>query len=260
MKYALLNGKIVEPNKNIKKAICPLCGEIVISKCGKIKIFHWAHKSKQNCDPWQENETEWHRNWKNNFPKECQEVIMFDENTGEKHIADVKTKTDIILEFQHSYINTNEQCSREKFYKNVIWIVDANKSYNNFIKNKNDITLKLFSKEKYFYTMYPLLLFPQKWLDSRSYVIFDFGIDDLYCIFPQKVNFKTIGMCMSKHEFIEKIQKQKYEKIFNQENIEQSLNNLNNESLSVNKYMANTSVKQIETELETIEQLNLFKI
>lgn len=29
-------------------------------------------------------------NGKNNFLKECQEIIMYDVKTGEKHIADVK--------------------------------------------------------------------------------------------------------------------------------------------------------------------------
>ena len=66
---------------------------------------------------------------KNNFLKECQEIIMYDVKTGEKHIADVKTRTGIIIEFQHSPMNIKEQYSREQFYKNMIWIVDARQYY-----------------------------------------------------------------------------------------------------------------------------------
>ena len=39
--------------------------------------------------------------WKNQFPTEWQEIIQRG-NTGEKHIADVKTKDGWVIEFQHS--------------------------------------------------------------------------------------------------------------------------------------------------------------
>ena len=51
-----------------KEAICPTCLKEVIAKCGRIKVWHWAHKSKLDCDSFSEPETEWHINWKNNFP------------------------------------------------------------------------------------------------------------------------------------------------------------------------------------------------
>jgi len=109
LKYAILNNERIEPQKGIKDATCPICGGIVIPKCGEQMIHHWAHKTTLNCDSWWESETEWHRKWKNNFLKECQEIIMYDVKTGEKHIADVKTRTGIIIEFQHSPMNIKEQ-------------------------------------------------------------------------------------------------------------------------------------------------------
>lgn len=129
------NNERIEAQKGIKNAICPICEEIVIPKCGQIKIHHWAHKNKENCDPWWENETEWHRQWKDNFPKEYQEIIQYNYITGEKHVADVKTETGIVLEFQHSYMEITEQRSREEFYKNMIWVIDARKYYDKFKKN-----------------------------------------------------------------------------------------------------------------------------
>ena len=48
-----------------------------------------------------------------------------DEKTGERHIADVKTPKGLVIEFQHSPIQSEELRSRETFYDNMIWIVDG---------------------------------------------------------------------------------------------------------------------------------------
>ena len=69
--------------------------------------------------------TEWHRDCKNMFPEELQEIVHFDHKTGEKHIADVKTPGGYVVEAQHSPISTEEIRSREFFYQKMIWIVDA---------------------------------------------------------------------------------------------------------------------------------------
>ena len=61
----------------------------MIANCGNVKIHHWAHKNKQHCDHWWENETKWHRDWKNNFPLEWQEVINISKG-DEKNIFKVK--------------------------------------------------------------------------------------------------------------------------------------------------------------------------
>lgn len=97
----------------------------MIAKCGRVKVWHWAHKGRLSCDPWWENETEWHRNWKDQFPLEWQEQIAIDPATGEKHIADVRTPDGLVIEFQHSPIAPEEIRRREAFYGNMIWIVDG---------------------------------------------------------------------------------------------------------------------------------------
>ena len=96
-----------------------------MAKCGPKKLWHWAHHGRRHCDPWWENETDWHRDWKSHFPEECREVVHFDLVTGEKHVADVKTKRGMVIEFQHSAMSAEELNSREQFYKHMIWIVDA---------------------------------------------------------------------------------------------------------------------------------------
>ena len=102
-----------------------MCGEQALSKCGSQKAWHWAHAGKRHCDPWWENETDWHRYWKNLFPEETREVVHYDEVTGEKHIADIKTGRGMVIEFQHSAMSPEELASREVFYGNMIWIVDG---------------------------------------------------------------------------------------------------------------------------------------
>ena len=102
----------------------------MIAKCGEIKIWHWAHKSRRHCDHWWENETEWHRAWKGLFPDHWQEVVQEDEN-GVRHIADVKTDQGWVIEFQHSLIKPEERRSRDAFYSKLVWLVD--RSNGNFL-------------------------------------------------------------------------------------------------------------------------------
>jgi len=131
MKYSLVNGIKQEPTPK-NKGFCIFCGGATTAKCGKQKVWHWAHDSKQMCDSWWENETPWHRQWKNYFPKHNQEVIHYDVLTGEKHIADVKTDNNLVIEFQNSPMNQVELESRENFYGAMVWIINGEKFRDNF--------------------------------------------------------------------------------------------------------------------------------
>ena len=123
MKFAIKNGERVEAYKGAH-GVCPGCGSDLIARCGEKKVNHWAHKGRRHCDHWWENETQWHRDWKNNFPTEWQERGAVDEH-GERHVADVKSPKGRVVEFQHSYIKPDEARKRTKFYDNIIWVVDA---------------------------------------------------------------------------------------------------------------------------------------
>lgn len=234
MKYALFNNQRIIPTKNVNEAICPICGEVVIPKCGKIKIHHWAHKTSQNCDPWWENETEWHRKWKEHFPEDFQEYLMIDSNTGEKHIADIRTNKGFVIEFQHSSIKYEERQAREIFYKNMVWVVDAKKYYDKFKQALSSNSLLhcktnknyFYIKENYYDNKVNFL--PRTWLESSVPVLFDFGVNDiinndfdkqkgwLYCIFPEKYyekyGFGTsyCGIYLRKEVFINKIVTENY--------------------------------------------------
>jgi len=176
MKFALVNNEKCEAIQGTK-GICPVCFASVIAKCGDIKIHHWAHKSIKTCDTWWEQETEWHRQWKDRFPKEYQEVVLFDEQTREKHIADIKTHDGVVFEFQHSHITSQERESREFFYKNMVWVVDGTRlkrDYQRFQKAFTDGNITQTQLEDCFFVQYPTDCFPQDWISSAVPVFFDF--------------------------------------------------------------------------------------
>jgi len=124
MKLAIINGQRSEATKKAR-GLCPGCGSELIAKCGEEKINHWAHKGNRNCDQWWENETDWHREWKNCFDAEWQEVVHKDESTGEIHIADVRTPYGWTIEFQRSPLVEDECKARNTFYKKIVWVVDG---------------------------------------------------------------------------------------------------------------------------------------
>jgi len=117
MQLAMIGNELTIPKPGLK-AVCPICKEEVIPKCGDINIWHWAHVKGTDCDSWSEPETEWHIQWKECFPKENREVTIG------PHRADVQWMGRII-EFQHSPINQVDICNREVFYGSMIWVLDG---------------------------------------------------------------------------------------------------------------------------------------
>lgn len=130
MQLALVKNKKVEAFFG-GRGNCPTCGAETIAKCGPRLMHHWAHHRIRECDPWWENETPWHREWKNKFPLECREVSHI-ASDGEIHRADIKTPTGIVIEIQHSTMTDTERMSREDFYKNLVWVIDGTVFKNNF--------------------------------------------------------------------------------------------------------------------------------
>jgi len=98
-------------------------GHKMISKCGSIVVWHWAHEKDCICDLWAEHESAWHLNWKKHFPPDCVEISM--ERDGERHRADIFTQRGVVIELQHSSLSPYEILKREQFYQNMIWIFDT---------------------------------------------------------------------------------------------------------------------------------------
>jgi len=49
------------------RGTCTICNSPTLAKCGPRIMHHWAHVSRRDCDLWWENETPWHREWKEMF-------------------------------------------------------------------------------------------------------------------------------------------------------------------------------------------------
>lgn len=218
MHFALVDSKRIEAQPSVI-GYCCCCLMPVIAKCGSRKIWHWAHKIKTDCDSWWEPETKWHRAWKNNYPNEWQEVSLFDDRNREKHIADVRTAHNLVIEFQHSNITSQERISRERFYKNMVWVVDGTRlkrDYPRFLKGRNNC----YENTIFYRTDNPKIFevdlwdwcFPAAWLESTAPVIFDFlgdgTLDDpdglrlpLYCLFPQVGRYARV-IELSRNAFV----------------------------------------------------------
>ena len=130
MQFSLVAGQRTTPSPKLP-GICPACGEATISKCGSQVVWHWAHRGRKHCDQWWENETPWHRQWKELFPEAWREHVYVDRH-GERHVADVRTESGIVLEFQNSPIPPDELRSREDFYGRMTWIVNGARFANQF--------------------------------------------------------------------------------------------------------------------------------
>lgn len=208
MKFAVLNGQRTEAQPGLFGA-CPCCEQKMISKCGEIRIWHWAHSGRLTCDPWWENETEWHRNWKGQFPVSWQEVVHRTED-GEKHIADVLTDQGYVLEFQHSYIKPEERRSREAFYKQkLIWIVDGNRR-----KRDRDQFLKLLegsplvSSDQPIYQMSASLAdcaLLRDWGGGDAPVFFDFGNQTALFYMLPKASDGGVYIVQASHQSLVKL-------------------------------------------------------
>lgn len=104
---------------------CPLCDSQVIAKCGSMVVWHWAHASLADCDLWSEGETDWHAAWKSRFSRTEETITRQIGDSVVKHRADAVTSRGRVIEFQHSSISAEEIRERERFYGDMIWVIDG---------------------------------------------------------------------------------------------------------------------------------------
>jgi len=106
-------------------AICPECGEKLITKCGRINTPHFAHSGNNNCGySYHDSMSEWHYNWQLRINNPSPGINIEVPVKGEySKRADVITKEDVIIEFQKSPLPVGERILREQHYKNMIWVV-----------------------------------------------------------------------------------------------------------------------------------------
>ncbi len=165
MLYAInTKGEKLLPEPHME-AICPICKNKVISKCGEINAWHWAHKSNVECDDWTETDSEWHNSWKKLYPKENCELDI----NGRR--ADILTDHYEVILLNSSSLSLEDIRLRESYFKNIIWIIKADDIIENF---------DFYEKDNY-YTF--------RWKHARKYVayltkptILDFGDGELFVL------------------------------------------------------------------------------
>ena len=204
MKFALVNGQRQEAQPNLSGE-CPGCGRPTVAKCGEVRVRHWAHKGHRLCDPWWENETEWHRTWKDQFPADWQEIVH-PAADGERHIADVKTGDGWVIEFQHSYIKPEERRSREAFYPKLIWVVDGTRRKRDRAQLisawKDGVPVGGNSPVRKAFSADCRLL--REWAGSNAPIFFDLGeMDRLWWLCAKSTNGSAYVHAFSRAQFIE---------------------------------------------------------
>lgn len=172
----------------------------MFAKCGEVRVWHWAHKGKRLCDRWWENETEWHRAWKDHFPADWQEIVHA-AGDDERHIADVKTDRGWVIEFQHSYLKPEERRSRGAFYEKLIWVVNGKRrkrDWAQFLEAFNEgLTVGAFRRA--FPDGCGLL---REWAGGNAPILLDFGGEELYWL-AQSTDGSTYVLRYLRARFIE---------------------------------------------------------
>lgn len=205
MIWAIVNNIKTEASPKTA-GIYPLCKRKVISKCGEIKAWHWAHSSAENCDTWSENETFWHLHWKNTFGIENSEVII--EKNEKLHIADILTYSNVVIELQNSPLLKGVIRKREEFYgERMMWLINGQVFLNNFsfyswasnseywIKNYPEYSDRIEFEWKY----------PRKcWEESNRTIFIDFGDDKLFQVQEGMGTSTGNGRWIPKERFIKK--------------------------------------------------------
>jgi competence protein CoiA len=204
MRFALIDGQREEAQPGLS-GNCPTCGNPMVAKCGEVRMRHWAHQGSRRCDPWWEPETEWHRAWKGQFPDSWQEVIH-QAQTGEKHIADVKTDRGWVIEFQHSYLNPEERRSREAFYPKLIWVVDGTRRKRDRPQLVKALKDSLWVGENLPVRQVDLLdcTLLREWAGSNALTFFDLGNERLlYWLLPKSASGSALVSTYPRAAFME---------------------------------------------------------
>lgn len=203
MLIAMLNGNRSLPRRGLK-GVCQSCGGLTIAKCGPVRAHHWAHKPGANCSYTSRPESEWHTQWKRNFPEDWLEVQSVSPD-GEKRIADVLTPQGLTVEIQHSPIKPEERNGREKFWSRLVWVVDGNRTqsaeyqfaemlYNAYPRPVDQVTFEV---------NYSLCDLTKAWASSKKPVYFEFESMGFWRMAAEKHNSRAFVTLVDKRQFID---------------------------------------------------------
>lgn len=117
---------LIFPTRGMK-GICPYCEKPLVTKCGFIKLHHFAHKPGAECvsNKYHDGISDWHIEWQYmiDYPMPGVNVEVPLNNKEYQKRADLVTPSGYIIEFQKSPLPLEERLLREKHYQNMIWVV-----------------------------------------------------------------------------------------------------------------------------------------
>lgn len=124
-----VDGHQVAAQKGLKNVLCGCCKEQVLAKCGEIKIWHFAHEKKSQCEvALYGGMTKWHLEWQERFPEKCREITR--EYFGIRHRADVICNN-TVFECQKKMMPLEVMLERENFWRKAgytfYWIFESQK-------------------------------------------------------------------------------------------------------------------------------------
>lgn len=213
MRYAIVNNVRASASPG-ETGTCPACSKPVIAKCGDKRVHHWAHRGRRSCDQWWEARTPWHCAWQDRFPKEWQEFVKFAE-TGEKHIADVHTDLGLTVEVQHSPLRPEEIAARERFYRNMVWVVNGarvHRDLQRFLRWSRSAPTAW--RMGVYLTSGPEQILPSAWVNCDAPVVFDFKgkwklmdvtkplVEPLWCLLPRGARKMAAIVCLPRASFV----------------------------------------------------------
>lgn len=218
-RFAIVNGERLDISnaESAQHGSCPLCGSELVAKKGDIREPHWSHVKGRTCDAWYESKGKWHKWWQNRFDKNLQEVPRKSgSNNEERHIADVFTTDNWVIEFQYSHLSVENVFIRENFYGDMLWVVNGTRLKRDKNKGEKLLDIKDFkiSKTGMRYFILKGNEINQHWVNSHKLVFFDFfgkfnepsvGTDIL-CLLPEPVYSSRVMVRLTQDEFIENIQ------------------------------------------------------
>jgi hypothetical protein len=220
MIWAIVENEKIEATPSTE-GVCSICKGKVFSKCGEVNVWHWAHYKDENCDSWYEPESFWHKHWKMTFGKENAEIGI--EKNGKRHIADILTNENVVIELQNSPISKPIIRARETFYgERMIWLINGEEF-------KKNLTIKDYWEDQDYLEIKSLPRPPVRWIrkspeikkgtngeffkwknprrgweDVQRPLFIDFGEDTLFRVYEGMGTSQIRGTYISKETFITK--------------------------------------------------------
>lgn len=229
MKFGLIDGRRVVAEPGLKGAICPRCHTELIAKCGEIRVKHWAHKNRLQCDDWMEQDNEWRSRWLDAFPPQWQEVVI--EHEEESHFADLQTPQNTIILLHQSHLTAEMIRIREAFYQTPVWLINAGRyklDVNRLLRGCEKAWIRGFGQQgpenlKVIHNDHAAKVFGEQWLQARFPVFFDYSeakdddnsygygymLDYVWCLMPYRIQGLKVLYRYKKEKFIELLSRRK---------------------------------------------------